>query len=217
MLVRYFRLIFFTRNDPRLAVSAQSLAITRPKNRKKVRGFEGEIMPDASDSLVPRGDQIKIDLPSASSEPTQFVTATSTSATNGEPPSTQIQPGEGGSNRDDTETSKIQETTESQQTILQPEPQVFEMQFSLAEIAHATDLREEDVAFALVHSGLANYRSPIAQALPASADILDQKMAQRTKALDEMQIVITAAIVEDVAAQFKVKQQPVLSKLHCLF
>lgn len=91
------------------------------------------------------------------------------------------------------------------------------MQFSLAEIAHATDLREEDVAFTLVHSGLASFRSPLRGFDSAEFGAASESTQTLVPAPHEMQIVITAAIVEDVAARFKVKQQPVLSKLHCLF
>lgn len=170
-------------------------------------------MPEAIESLSSTiADQGKIGLLSNSPEPSQDALVLSNVGTVGaSAPASQT----AGSGTDlvklDAGESASREELESAQT--------FEMQFSLAEIAHATDLREDDVAFALIHSGLANFRSPIPPSTVASTGTEDQ--AEHSEAApissQEMQIVVTAAIVEDVATKFKVKQQPVLSKLHCLF
>lgn len=79
----------------------------------------------------------------------------------------------------------------------------WSMKFSLAEIANATHLREDDVAFALIHSGLANLRSNN-----------EVSPSEEAEALADLEVVIGPAVVEAVAERFKVKL-PVMSRAHC--
>lgn len=157
ILVRYFRLVFIARNDPRLVISARtknkdaSTPKKKPEERKKKnwKGFEGEVEPEKSPISV-------------------------------------LQPN-------------------SDEELFAPYSH-FSMQFSLAEIAHATHLRDDDVAFALLYSGLAKYRMPVGTEYNAS---------DSSNYDGEMEIVITPALVEAIAKKFKIKL-PVMSRVHCI-
>jgi hypothetical protein len=93
------------------------------------------------------------------------------------------------------------------------------MKFSLAEIANATHLRDDDVAFALVYSGLARYRTPARR--PVRADSLADVEAEENPAgaavptEREFEVVIAPALIEEVATRMKVKT-PVLVRSNCL-
>lgn len=185
------------------------MVLPKPKHRKKLRGFQGEIIPDTTELLaVPSTVMSKLESPSASPEP--IPTDADHPVASGvvaQPTNTEEDPG----TSLDTAAQSLKVEGASMATA------EFEMQFSLAEIANATDLREDDVAFTLVHSGLANFRCPIPAHPVASGEGDVGETAVSDIAATEMQIVLTSAIVEEVASKFKVKQQPALSKAHCLF
>lgn len=191
VLVRYFRLIFYTKDDPRLAVASLVVVQAKPGSRKKLRGFQGEIKVSRAETLAAPRETRRVSMPSKSPngrlESESAVSAPS-----------------GGVEEDEVEHASQGDHNEGP-------PPPFEMQFSLAEIANATDLREDDVAFTLVHSGLANLRAPILTHTWDGATNQNSDIST-----GEMQIVITTAVVEAIGLQFKVKP-PVLSKAHCLF
>lgn len=165
-------------------------------------------MPETAGSLVVPGTRTSpIKKLSVSPEPSLSQAAESATGpqTSGIPPS------------QDEAMDVVQDAVEAKPEQVEDEP--FEMQFSLAEIANATDLREDDVAFTLVHSGLANFRTPLVRdqvAAPLDSGRKTPDPECSSSGIEEMQIVLTSAIVEDIATKFKVKP-PVLSKAHCLF
>lgn len=194
VLVRYFRRVFRTRGDPRLVDSmhdisgtSQKLAESEARRKKHWKGFQGEV-PTSMDNGnvapmfgISKTQQLTPQLPSGSPRKANGTTAFS------------------------------QADLHRQSAVNDPadDSEPFSMHFSLAEIANATHLRQEDVAFALVHSGLARFR-----AVPQH---LEQAVSagQVTVADEDLELIIAPGLVEDVATRFKVKQA-LLSRAHCI-
>lgn len=79
-----------------------------------------------------------------------------------------------------------------------PLPHDFKFPTSLRKIARATNLREEDAAFALVESGLAQWRQHVGG--PPTKDA-EGEMEERL-----LEIIVTPALVEEVARARNVKR-----------
>jgi hypothetical protein len=77
----------------------------------------------------------------------------------------------------------------------------FQTRFSVAEIANAVNLREDDVAFALIHSGLAKFRAP---APTLSAEVAEDTIRVENAVDDDLELIIAPGLVDDVAKRFKV-------------
>lgn len=91
-----------------------------------------------------------------------------------------------------------------------PASDQFQMRFSLAEIANATGLREDDVAFTMLHTGLARFRTPATSPMQTEEGAIvipDEDV--------DMEVVVSPSLVEEVATRLRVKP-PVLSRAHFL-
>ena len=200
VLIRYFRLIFYTRNDPRLVVPADFLKERTKKNVLKAvdDAHADDADPEAvklrleSEALAKKGgNTLATDAPAVRTRSRKNAVENGTSA--------------------------------APVTIDDDTSEYFAMKFSLAEIANATHLRDDDVAFALVYSGLARYRTPARR--PARADSLADTEVEEDPTMvasdatvpteREFEVVIAPALIEEVATRMKVKT-PVLVRSNCL-
>lgn len=249
VLVRYFRLIFYTRNDPRLVAIDQMGTMTTaavPPNLQAMNGTAKSAGPSTykgldsrTDTPMPSKDPHAPASPMATSrdstsDPTSPHRSMSSSSTPAQtraagevrqtrsraadhdgPAKANLQtasPSTSGTDKSQSITTNGHgDAAEDANGVPMPAP--FSMSFSLAEIANATHLRPDDVALALVYSGLAKLRIPAA---PEHVSVPDaQQRAQQnilaTGSLpdglneEDMEIVITPAVIEEVAKKFKVR------------
>lgn len=211
VLIRYFRLIFYTRNDPRLVDPRDFTQLNSSKavsHKKHTKGWQGEaeeeeasndaLLAIASSTPATAGPGPTVsrimhmqDMPSSSANNDAIGTQNS-----GGPLTTNAANGE-----------SVGGAQEPASTVAGLVPDDFEMRFSLAEIANATRLREDDVSFTLLHAGLARFRTPASRS--------NDSMRIDTDEQAEMEVVISPALVEEVATRMRVKP-PVMSRIHCL-
>lgn len=150
VLVRWFRLIFYTRNDPRLAAT-----FTDTKEDRRLKATA------------------------------QGLSKSQTETANGTSNLTLLNGLPARSNASPTKQSG---------------PKQFQTRYSIAEIARATNLSEDDVAFALIHSGLAKFRGPAL----VSDGIAEDAVRIEGASGDDLELIIAPGLVEDVAKRFKV-------------
>lgn len=201
VLIRYFRLIFFTRNDPRLVdprdfVKQQSSSKANSQ-KKHSKGWQGEVAEHTAD-----GEAL---VAIASQTPA----TAGLGATGAKGPTSPDQKSPSASPAKIDGPSAAAGRRKPLAPAAEPnEP--FEMRFSLAEIANATRLREDDVAFTLLHSGLARTRALAPGARSIEADGANVPVDEH-----DMEVVISPYVVEEVAKRMRVKP-PVMSRAHCL-
>lgn len=211
VLVRYFRLIFYTRNDPRLVDPREFVQqLNKPlAHAKHSKGWQGEAAEETTsgDVLVAIASQTR-----ATDAPASAVAFRQPSQTGESQTSGQVN-GQAGNANPGTSTQNGQ-LSEGNVNTVTPRPaasdgtsEEFEMRFSLAEIANATRLREDDVAFTMLHAGLARFRK--------TATIRTGDDSAAPGEAPEAEVVISPALVEEVASRMRVKP-PVMSRIHCL-
>lgn len=209
VLVRYFRLIFFTRQDPRLASPSQIVDDARTRN--KAREARKKAKEALSATLAENGKlQAKAIASTADSK------ADNTGVQERAGMGISFQRAEGGENLDEASIMQ-EEGKEGEEGYEGEEP--FGMRFSLAEIARATFLREDDVAFTLIHSGLAQYRALQSGKGAEQGDSKDREIASNGAIVikeEEMELVIAPGLVEEVATRFKVKPRQIMEHQYCL-
>lgn len=186
MLCSYFKAIFEHQTDPRIACPELFGPSTLLYNGtpKRLKGFQGEIAPKSG--AVPGRRRGRPNNVPQTAQLLEYRAKSTSSSPSGSPG------------------SQVPQSAPAAVT----EP--FQMRFSLAEIASGTHLRVDDVAFALIHSGLAMYRAPpptLARAHSVNKSIII--------ADDDLELVIAPGLVEDVTRRFNIKPA-IISKAHSL-
>lgn len=96
--------------------------------------------------------------------------------------------------------------------VIDPDDGSFAFPTTLEELARAVNLRADDVAFALVESGLATYRRGGRDEVKLEEEEADEGEREETAAGEarDLELVITPELVEEVALRKGVKPMPML-------